>query len=104
MKHATKIIAGVITISAIVVSGVGIVSATAPALPTEQQALVNAGYTKTLSWAKFDKQDGGCHITVEASGKNYYILTKGKRKASLYPVIASQVVNGAAFMDENCQG
>ena len=104
MKYATKLTAGILGILTLGFTGVGLAATIPPALPTEQQALVSAGFTKAKTWAKFDKQHGDCHITVEKNGKNYYIVTSGKLKASLYPVIPKQVVSGAALMDANCQG
>ena len=86
-------------------SGVGIAAAvTEPELPVEQQALLDMGYTKAAFWARFDKQNGDCHITVMQVGVNYYVTTSGKLKATLYPVIPTQVVAGATLLDANCQG
>jgi hypothetical protein len=105
MKIRTKLIAGAALAVAMTGTTVVVSAVDAPALPAEQQALVIAGYTKTASsWAKFEKQDGACRVTVEQVGKNYYVFTSGKRVATLYPVIPSQVVAGAALMDVNCQG
>ncbi len=104
MKLTTKLLVSIVTAFSVSLAGVGIASAVAPSIPAEQQSLLNAGFTKTATWAKFDKQIGACHIQVQLSGKNYYIFTTGKLKSTLYPVIPKQVTNAVTLMDANCQG
>jgi hypothetical protein len=105
MKYTKRIIVG--SLFAFMLSGSAFALATAatpPALPAEQQALLNNGYKETASWGKFEKQAGACHMMVELSGKNYYVTSTGKLAASLYPVRPSHVVDGATFAEANCQG
>ena len=104
MKSTIKVIIGTVTTLAVTLTGVGIASAVAPSLPSEQQSLINANFVKAATWAKFDKQIGSCHIEVQLSGKNYYIFTTGKLKSTLYPVIPTQVMNAVTLMNANCQG
>ena len=105
MKYAKRLVFGS-TVAAILSTGaIAFTSAvTPPVLPPEQQALISNGYTETASWGKFDKTTGTCHVTVEVSGKNYYVFSSGKFSATLYPVHPDQVVSGAKFMEGNCQG
>ena len=104
MKRITKIATTILAASTVGVGALAAVASAAPTLPAEQQALLNAGYTETASWGKFDNQHGACHITVELSGKNYYVFTRGTLSATLYPVRPGHVVDGAALLDANCQG
>ena len=105
MKYAKRLLTGSVVAAALSTGIVAFAAAvTPPAVPVEQQALLNNGYTQTASWGKFDKQAGACHVTVEVSGKNYYVFSSGKFSATLYPVHPGQVVNGAKLMEDNCQG
>jgi len=104
MKLSRKMTTAAVALTSVLgVGAVGVAAHAASTLPAEQQALVTAGYTNTGGW-KFTKQDGACRVTVEAVGKNYYVLTTGKMSAEMYPVRANHVVDAAALMDANCQG
>ena len=90
--------------TAVIATSVGVaVAVTPPAVPAEQQALLDAGYTKKADYGLFVKQDGNCKITVQKSGKNYYVTSKGKFGAQIYPVQPSQVLNAANLINANCQ-
>ena len=104
MKRAMKITMTSVSVLVMTIVGTGVVMAATTPLPSEQQALIDAGYTKAETWAKFDKQMGSCHIQVQASGKNYYVFTTGKLNSTLYPVIPKQLMAGVTLMNANCQG
>jgi hypothetical protein len=105
MKYAKRLVVGSGIAVALSTGVMAFAAAVAPpVLPAEQQALLSNGYTETASWGKFSKQSNGCQVTVELSGKNYYVVSSGKFSATLYPVHPDQVVNGAKLMEDNCQG
>ena len=104
MKYVKRIALGSVVAVALSTGALAFAGAiTPPVLPVEQQALLNNGYTETASWGKFDKQAGACHVTVELSGKNYYVFSTGKFSTTLYPVHPDQVVAGATLIQANCQ-
>ncbi len=107
MKVSKRILAGIV--AGVTTAGLGVSLAMAappvvPALPAEQQALVDAGFVKKATWARFDKQDGQCHLRVERSGANYYVYTSGKVNGIAYPIRPAHVVATVSLLNTNCQG